>query len=96
MSKTNQGNNGLENWLLVGAVVCLALFPLVFVKGEFEGADSQAEEAVTAISPSYQPWVENLFKPASGEIESLLFAVQAGMGAGVIGYIIGYYRSKKS
>lgn len=70
MSGNNKGASGLENWLLMGVVLCLALFPLVFVKGEFEGADSQAEEAVTAINPSYRPWAENLFKPASGEIES--------------------------
>ncbi|MCS6942923.1 MAG: energy-coupling factor ABC transporter substrate-binding protein [Geminocystis sp.] len=95
MSGNNKGASGLENWLLMGVVLCLALFPLVFVKGEFEGADSQAEEAVTAINPSYRPWAENLFKPASGEIESFLFALQAGIGAGTIGYVLGYYRGKK-
>ena len=33
-------------------------------------------------------------EPPSGEIESLLFALQAAIGAGFIGYFIGYTRGK--
>ena len=36
-----------------------------------------------------------LFEPASGEIESLLFASQAALGAGIVGYYIGTTRTKK-
>ncbi|MFZ5590951.1 MAG: energy-coupling factor ABC transporter substrate-binding protein, partial [Bacillota bacterium] len=62
-------------------VVLLAVIPLQLKRGaEFSGADSQAEQAITAIAPDYQPWFSSLWEPPSGEIESLLFAVQAGLG----------------
>ncbi len=83
-----------QNWLLAIAVIALAAFPLVFVRGEYGGADGQAQDAVSEIQPSYQPWASHLFKPASGEIESLLFASQAALGAGVIGYVIGLYKGR--
>ena len=44
---------------------------------------------VGEIDPSYTPWFEPLIEPASGEIASLLFALQAAIGAGVIGYYLG-------
>ena len=38
--------------------------------------------------------VHSIWEPPSGEIESLLFALQAAIGAGFIGYFIGYTRGK--
>ncbi|MDK2892439.1 energy-coupling factor ABC transporter substrate-binding protein [Methanohalophilus sp.] len=62
---------------------------------EFGGADGEAEGVIAEINPSYEPWIGNLgFEPPSGEIESLLFALQAAIGAVVIGYFFGYYRGK--
>jgi len=90
----NQQATARQNWLLVGAVVVLAVIPLVFVRGEYGGADGQAEKAISEIEPSYVPWFNHFFEPASGEIESLLFASQAAMGAGVIGYVIGLYKGR--
>lgn len=85
----------LSNWLLVAGVLALAVAPLIFVKGaEFGGADGQAEAAIAEIQPDYQPWFQPFFEPASGEIESLLFASQAALGAGVIGYAIGLYKGR--
>ncbi len=83
-----------QNWLLAIAVIALAVFPLAFVRGSYNGADSQAQDAITDIQPSYQPWASHLFKPASKEIESLLFASQAALGAGIIGYVIGLYKGR--
>jgi cobalt/nickel transport protein len=83
-----------QNWLLAIAVIALAVFPLVFVRGEYGGADGQAQDAITEIQPNYQPWASHLLEPASGEIESLLFASQAALGAGVIGYVIGLYKGR--
>ncbi|NJL49773.1 MAG: energy-coupling factor ABC transporter substrate-binding protein [Leptolyngbyaceae cyanobacterium SM2_5_2] len=83
-----------HNWLLVIAVIALAVLPLAFVRGEYGGADGQAQHAVAEIRPDYQPWFNHLFTPASGEIESLLFASQAALGAGVIGYVIGLYKGR--
>ncbi len=86
---------GLSNWLLVVGVIALAVAPLIFVPdGEFAGADGKAEEAINEIQPEYKPWFKSFFEPASGEIESLLFASQAALGAGVVGYAIGLYKGR--
>jgi cobalt/nickel transport protein len=66
--------------LLIGLVILLAVVPLFLTPGsEFGGADGQAE-----------PWFQSIWEPPSGEIESLLFALQAALGAGFIGYYCGY------
>ena len=84
----------LSLWLVTMAVALIAA-PLVLpgLGGEFKGSDDQATEAILAVSPSYQPWFRPLWNPPNGEIASLLFAVQAALGAGVLGYIIGRRRS---
>jgi cobalt/nickel transport protein len=74
--------------LLVG-VVALVVLPLVFVHGGFGGSDDAGSAAIAASRPGFKPWFEPLWKPPSAEIESLLFAVQAGIGAGIIGYVLG-------
>ncbi len=56
------------------------------------GTDDAASEVIE--SSGYRPWVSPLWKPPSGEIETLLFSLQAAAGALVIGYFFGYYRGK--
>ncbi|HEU4619937.1 MAG TPA: energy-coupling factor ABC transporter substrate-binding protein [Gammaproteobacteria bacterium] len=77
------------SYLLLLAVLALVVLPLVFAKGDFGGSDDQASAAVSASQPGFKPWFEPIWKPPSPEIESLLFAVQAAIGAGVIGYVLG-------
>ncbi len=85
------------NWLLILAVILLAVLPLFIARGsEFGGADGEAEVAITEIQPDYSPWFSPLFEPPSGEIESLLFALQAVIGAGFIAYFFGYKKGQKS
>jgi cobalt/nickel transport protein len=64
------------------------------VRGKYGGSDDQAQKAITEIQPGYKPWFNHLFEPASSEISSLLFASQAAMGAGVVGYVIGLYKGR--
>ncbi|MBD6616877.1 energy-coupling factor ABC transporter substrate-binding protein [Komarekiella sp. 'clone 1'] len=91
----NQSKKGLSNWLLVLAVIALAVVPLIFVRGaEFTGSDGEAEKAISEVQPGYQPWFKPLFEPPSGEVESLLFTSQAALGAGAIGYVIGLYKGR--
>lgn len=78
-------------WMLL-AVIALAILPLVIHHGgdaEFGGADGEAEAAITEIQPDYKPWASPLWEPPSGEIESLLFALQAALGAGLVGFYFG-------
>lgn len=76
-------------YLLLLGTIALVVAPLMFVKGNYGGSDDQASAAVAAARPGFHPWFEPIWKPPSPEIESLLFAVQAAIGAGVIGYVLG-------
>lgn len=84
------------NWWLILSVIMLTVLPLIFVKSAFEGADGEAQKLVTEIQPNYQPWFKPLFEPPGSETASLLFATQAALGAGVIGYVIGIYKGRKN
>lgn len=84
------------NIILIVFVVLLAIVPLIIKNGEeFSGADDQAQKAITEIDKNYKPWFKNVWEPPSGEVESLLFALQAAIGAGVIGYYFGRKSKKK-
>jgi cobalt/nickel transport protein len=82
-----------QNGLLILMVMVLSIAPLIFIHGEYEGADGQAEVAITELNADYEPWFNPLFEPP-GEVESLLFAAQAAFGAGIIGYVIGLYQGR--
>ena len=49
---------------------------------------------VQELNPGYQPWFEPILEPASGEVESLLFALQAAVGAGIVGFVLGRITKK--
>ncbi|WP_019912313.1 energy-coupling factor ABC transporter substrate-binding protein [Paenibacillus sp. HW567] len=86
--------NKWRNALMLLAVVLLVVLPLLLVNGEFGGADDAAEGAISEIDPAYKPW----FKPLAelpGETESMLFALQAAIGAGIIGYTVGLMKGKR-
>ncbi len=81
--------------LLILIVIVLAVAPLFINPGsEFGGADGEAEGIILAVAPDYQPWFQPLWSPPGGETESLLFALQAALGAGLIGYYFGTKRSQ--
>lgn len=84
-----------KNLILILIVVLLAVFPLFIQKGaEFGGADGEAESEIGNIAPEYEPWFNSIWEPPSGEIESLLFSLQAAIGAGFIGYFVGLNKGK--
>ena len=88
------------NLLLIAAVILLSALPLWLVQkpdadadGQtaeiFTGADDKAKNAIGTINPDYKPWFSPILEPSSAEIASLLFALQAALGAGVIGFYLG-------
>ncbi|NTW03428.1 MAG: energy-coupling factor ABC transporter substrate-binding protein [Oscillochloris sp.] len=82
--------------LLLVVVIVLAVIPLLMIHdSEFGGADGAAEAVITEIAPDYQPWFSPLIAPPGGETESLLFALQAALGAGLIGYFFGLKRGQR-
>lgn len=80
-----------RTWMVCAAVVLLTVLPLWLVSAPsaFGGADARAQQAIADIAPGYVPWYAPVFEPASEEIASLLFALQAAIGAGFIGYWLG-------
>ena len=89
-----------NNWVLILAVVALVTVPLFIVHkkvggGEiFAGADDRATDAIKVISPGYKPWFSPVFEPPSGEIETMLFSLQAALGAALIGYYFGLAKGR--
>ena len=94
--KQPKKSSPLLNLVLILIVIVLAVIPLYIARdAEFGGADGEAESAITEINPDYEPWFAPLLEPKSGEIESLLFALQAAIGAGIVFYGIGYMKGKR-
>ena len=86
-----------KNLLLITLVMIISLVPLFLnPDADYEGADGKAEEMIMVINPDYEPWMKSFWEPPSGEIESLLFALQAAIGAGFIAYFFGYHLGRKS
>lgn len=85
-----------KNLILIGIVIVLAAFPLWYCRdAEFGGADGMAGELIEETNPDYEPWFQPIFEPASGEVESLLFALQAAIGSGIVCFVLGRVTAKK-
>ncbi|MDD5286857.1 MAG: energy-coupling factor ABC transporter substrate-binding protein [Desulfuromonadaceae bacterium] len=89
-----------QNMLMMTAVVLLLAIPLFMIRKPapgtdgkevkiFQGADDQTKDVIGKLAPGYKPWFKPIMEPPSGEIGSLLFALQAALGAGFIGYYLG-------
>jgi len=59
----------------------------------WQGSDDMGSDAI--LSTGYTPWISPIWTPPSTEVESLLFSIQSGLGALVIGYFFGFYRGKR-
>ena len=85
-----------KNAILIGPVVLLTAFPLWYCRdAEFGGADGMAGELVEESDPDFEPWFQPILEPASGEVESMLFALQAAVGSGVVCFVLGRITAKK-
>jgi cobalt/nickel transport protein len=84
--------------VITAGVILLFIAAFAYISSsqnhEWSGADGQAENVISELSGgTYKPWFESIYTPPSGEIESLLFALQAAIGSLIIGYFLGYYRA---
>lgn len=84
--------------LLLAAVALIFVLSLVLAPAPpegveaFEGTDGLVTESLE--EDGAEPWFTPLFEP-SGEVESGLFALQAAIGAGILGYAMGTLRGRK-
>lgn len=60
----------------------------------FAGTDAVVTQILE--DDGVEPWFKPVFEPGSGEIESGLFALQAALGAGVLGYALGNLRGRRA
>ena len=89
--------------ILLIVAVLIAVIPFLALKGaEFGGSDDSGSVMVEEIKgEEYEPWftpvLENLIGgEIPGEIESLLFCIQTGIGVGIIAFFMGrFYERKK-
>ena len=84
------------------AVLLIALVPLFALKGaEFGGSDDAGSQMVETIrGESYEPWFTPVLEQLiggelPGEVESLFFCLQTGIGVGVIAFGFGYLVARK-
>lgn len=90
----------------VTALIVIALLiifiPLFTIRGaEFAGADGKGSDMVNEVmGGEYEPWFTPVMEVAiggelPGEMESLLFSLQTGIGVGIIAYSFGYLAARK-
>ncbi len=84
-----------KNLILLALAVIICAVPLVLINSDFAGADSQVPELVAKLKPGFEPWVKPIVELPGSETEGLLFALQAAVGTGVLGFIIGRMTVKK-
>ena len=96
--RSDRGKRRLVTGLLLIALVALFVVPMLVAprSGEesFTGTDSAATSHIEESHPGYRPWFNPIFEPGSAEVESGLFALQAAIGAGVLGFALGHYRGR--
>jgi len=90
----------MKGELIAMAVLAAFFLGFLFVNstGEHEwgGADGEAEGVISDLTGgAYEPWINPVWEPPSGEIESLFFSLQAAIGGLIIGYFLGHHRGTK-
>lgn len=85
--------------LIVAALIIFV--PLFVLKGaEFSGSDDAGSVMVEKVDGEYTPWFtpvleQTLKGELPGEIESLLFCLQTGIGVGIIAFLMGRLVERK-
>ena len=88
--------------ILLVIAALIAIVPLFALKGaEFGGSDDAGSEMISEIKgEEYEPWFTPVLETAlggelPGEIESLIFCLQTGIGVGIIAFVLGRFVERK-
>ncbi|RGS81501.1 energy-coupling factor ABC transporter substrate-binding protein [Coprococcus sp. AF21-14LB] len=97
MSKTTK-----KVLLLLSLVIVIAVLPLILNRNaEFGGSDDAGSVMVEEINgSSYEPWFTPVLESMlggelPGEIESLIFCLQTGIGVGVFAFFMGRFVERR-
>lgn len=87
---------------LILAAILIAVIPVIALKdAEFGGSDDAGSVMLEEIHGEYTPWFSPILETflggeLPGELESLIFCVQTGIGVGIIAFFMGrLYERKK-
>ena len=87
---------------LILAAILIAVIPVIALKdAEFGGSDDAGSVMVEEIHGEYTPWFSPILETfldgeLPGELESLIFCVQTGIGVGILAFFMGrLYERKK-
>ncbi len=87
---------------LLAAVLLIAMVPLFALKdAEFGGSDDAGSVMVEEITGTeYEPWFTPVLETMiggelPGEVESLFFCIQTGIGVGIIAFCMGRLVERK-
>lgn len=87
--------------ILIICAILITAVPFLALKGaEFGGSDDAGSVMVEEINGAYEPWFTPILETyldgeIPGEIESLLFCIQTGIGVGIIAFIMGRFVERK-
>ncbi len=87
--------------LIVAALIAFVPFFALGSRAEFGGSDDAGSEMITEVTgKEYEPWFEPVLEKAiggelPGEVESMLFCLQTGIGVGIIAYVMGRFSERK-
>ena len=86
---------------LILAAILIAVIPVIALKdAEFGGSDDAGSVMVEEIHGEYTPWFSPILETflggeLPGELESLIFCVQTGIGVGIIAFFMGRLYDRK-
>ena len=88
--------------ILLVIAALIAIVPLFALKGaEFGGSDDAGSEMISENQgKEYVPWFTPVLETAlggelPGEIESLIFCLQTGIGVGIVAFVLGRFVERK-
>lgn len=88
--------------ILLVIAALIAIVPLFALKGaEFGGSDDAGSEMISEIKgEEYEPWFTPVLETAlggelPGEVESLIFCLQTGIGVGIVAFVLGRFVERK-
>ena len=88
--------------ILLVIAVLIAIVPLFALRNaEFGGSDDAGSQMISEIQgEEYEPWFTPVLETAlggelPGEVESLIFCVQTGIGVGIVAFVLGRYVERR-